>query len=49
LKELRIEEIMQEAKRVNLHESLFLYDPDNDKLDFGIETAIKIHKRVNLF
>lgn len=48
-KELRLEEIGQEAQKLNVHSSLFKYDPDDDELDFSIETAIKIHKRVILF
>lgn len=48
-KELRIDEILAIAKRFEKEECLFHFDPDADSLDFNIETALKIHKRVNLF
>ena len=48
-KELRIDEILAIAKRFEKEECLFHFDPDADGLDFNIETALKIHKRVNLF
>lgn len=48
-KELRLDEIMEEAKRQNMSDLLFQYDPDNDGLTFSFDIALKIHKRVNMF
>ena len=48
-KELRVDEIMKEGKKAGYHQSLFKYDPDDDGFLFGLEMAMKIHKRVNLF
>ena len=49
LKQLRLDEIYAEAKKQGRSPSLFVYDPDDDNLQFGLDIALKIHKRVNLF